>query len=147
MKLDDNATIYQVFREMLGWHRCRLNKVLNKYGLYTGQPMILHALERMPNSTQKELADALHISSATITTSLQRMEKAELLTRMPDPKDTRCKRIALTEKGRSVSKECHEAFEQLDESMFKGFSAEDQEQLKLYFRGVIANLRDFDDVE
>jgi len=59
MKLDDNATIYQVFREMLGWHRCRLNKVLNKYGLYTGQPMILHALERMPNSTQKELADAL----------------------------------------------------------------------------------------
>ena len=75
------------------------------------------------------------------------MEKAELLTRTADSKDTRCKRIALTEKGRSVSRECHEAFEQLDGSMFKGFSAQEQEQLKLYFRGIIANLRDFGDVE
>ena len=145
MKLDDNTTIYQLFREMLGWHRRRLGKVLNKYGLYSGQPLILHALERMPNSTQKELADALHISSATITTSLQRMEKAGFLTRASDLKDTRCKRITLTEKGKSVCEECHQAFDQLDESMFKGFSAEEQEEIKKYFRGIIANLQAFDE--
>ena len=145
MKLDDNATIYQVFREMIGWHRCRLNKVLNKYGLYSGQPMILHALERMPDPTQKELAGALHISSAPITTSLQRMEKAGFLTRKAAPHDTRCKRISLTDKGSSVSQECHQAFDQLDEFLFRGLSFEEQEQLKTYFRGIIDNLQHFEE--
>ena len=74
MKLDEDAGLPLVFREMQRMHRSRLQRVLNEYGLYMGQPMILFALERIPDATQKELADALHISSATITTSLQRME-------------------------------------------------------------------------
>lgn len=65
MKLDEDAGLPLVFREMQRMHRSRLQRVLNEYGLYMGQPMILFALERIPDATQKELADALHISSAT----------------------------------------------------------------------------------
>ena len=64
MKLDEDAGLPLVFREMQRMHRSRLQRVLNEYGLYMGQPMILFALERIPDATQKELADALHISSA-----------------------------------------------------------------------------------
>ena len=117
MKLDEDAGLPLVFREMQRMHRSRLQRVLNEYGLYMGQPMILFALERIPDATQKELADALHISSATITTSLQRMERAGLLTRTTDPRDTRCNHIVLTDKGRHVSSECHAAFAHMDEVM------------------------------
>lgn len=144
MKLDEDAGLPLVFREMQRMHRSRLQRVLNEYGLYMGQPMILFALERIPDATQKELADALHISSATITTSLQRMEKAGLLTRATDPRDTRCNHIVLTDKGRHVSSECHTAFAHMDEVMFSGFTQQEKDGLDRYLRKMIDNLRRLD---
>ena len=144
MKLDEDAGLPLVFREMQRMHRSRLQRVLNEYGLYMGQPMILFALERIPDATQKELADALHISSATITTSLQRMERAGLLTRTTDPRDTRCNHIVLTDKGRHVSSECHAGFAHMYVVMFSGFSLQEKDGLNRYLRKMIDNLQRLD---
>lgn len=142
--LQDDMTTPQVFREMVRTHRCRLQKVLNDYGLYMGQPMILFALEKTPYATQKELADTLHISCATITTSLQRMEKAGLLVRAADPRDTRCNQITLTDKGKEVSTECHKAFRRMEEVTFGDFSQEELAQMKVYFTHITTNLLKLD---
>lgn len=72
------------------------------------------------------------------------MEKAGLLTRATDPRDTRCNHIVLTDKGRHVSSECHTAFAHMDEVMFSGFTQQEKDGLNRYLRKMIDNLRRLD---
>ena len=130
----------QAFRNMIRVHRCRLNRVLSDQGLHMGQPAVLFALQENPRATQRELADMLHISSATMTTSLQRMEKAGLVTRTCDPRDTRCNCIAITEKGRQVAEESKAAFWKVDLAVFKDFTPEEMESARQLFERISQNL-------
>ena len=66
-----------------------------------GQPRILNRLlRRGVPMTQRELADACWLDTATLSRTLDRMEAAGLLRRMPDGESRRSYRIVLTEAGR-----------------------------------------------
>jgi len=130
----------QAFRNMIRVHRCRLNHVLSDQGLHMGQPAILFALQGNPRATQRELADILHISSATMTTSLQRMERAGLVTRACDPRDTRRNCISITEKGQQVAEASKAAFWKVDLAVFKDFSPEEIENAQKLFERISRNL-------
>ena len=70
-------------------HRYRISKSASRVGLYFGQPSILRYITEQDGCTQKELAEALHISPASAATSLKRIEKAGLITRTADSQDSR----------------------------------------------------------
>lgn len=48
----------------------------------------------------KQLAEALDLTTGTVTALLDRLERAELVTRIPHPQDRRMLRIELTPEGR-----------------------------------------------
>ncbi|MGD8967436.1 MAG: MarR family transcriptional regulator, partial [Anaerolineae bacterium] len=71
-------------------------------GLHRGQPPVLLALWEEQGRTHSEIAEYLHVTPATVTKMLQRMEKAGFVARKPDTEDARVSRVYLTQAGREV---------------------------------------------
>jgi DNA-binding MarR family transcriptional regulator len=64
----------------------------------------LRALGRLHVSgalSPKQLAEALDLTTGTVTALLDRLERADLVTRIPHPRDRRMLRIELTAEGRA----------------------------------------------
>src|SRR6478609_8055359 len=85
--------------------RDHMNPLLAQAGLQVGEFDVLTPLRRagepfMLSPTQ--LYESAMISSGGMTNRLDRLERAGLVERRPDPKDRRGKLIALTEAGRRV---------------------------------------------
>ena len=110
-------------------HRCRIAKAASKVGLYFGQPMILEYVIDHDLCTQKELAEAMHVSPASAAVTLKRIEKAGLITRTADENDSRKNHISVTEKGVNALKEFRKICDATDENMFRDFSPEERETL------------------
>lgn len=111
-------------------HRHRAHTLLDEVGLYRGQPPVLFALLERDGLTQRELAEQLEITPATMTKMLQRMEKAGFVQRQPDEHDQRVSRVYLTQKGHDVHARLEEIWHQLDVENFDGFN--EQERLVLH---------------
>ncbi|CAA9455020.1 MAG: hypothetical protein AVDCRST_MAG28-2312 [uncultured Rubrobacteraceae bacterium] len=69
---------------------------------------------------------------------LSRMERAGLLERCRDPKDARCTRVYLTEKGRKLREPVECCWEAVQERAFAGITAEEEALL----RGLLVRVRD-----
>ncbi len=109
-----------------------------------GQPMILMLLESCENgeiAAQRELADKLHVSPATIATSLKSLEQMGYVKKLADDSDGRRKRVLITEKGRDAVVRCHQVFEDVDRQLYDGFSQEELETIQSLHRRMLANLR------
>lgn len=121
-------------------HRCHITKAAQKAGLYYGQPMILEYIDDNPRCTQKELADSLHISPASVATSIKRLEKSGFVTRTTDKSDVRKNRLSLTDSGTDVLNEFRRICDETDKEMFKGFSPQECEMLCNYLERLYSNL-------
>ena len=110
-------------------HRCQITKSASSVGLYFGQPSILRYITDHDGCTQKELANALHISPASAATSLKRIERAGLITRTADKDDSRKNHLSVTEKGADTLRQFVEICKTTDKEMFKGFTQEEMDTL------------------
>ena len=110
-------------------HRYHITKAAQKAGLHYGQPMILDYIKELKHCTQKELADSLHISPASVATSIKRLEKSGFVKRTIDKEDIRKNRLALTDEGLNILTEFRSICDETDKEMFKGFSKEECELL------------------
>jgi len=110
-----------------------------------GSPKILFALIRrmeqgLPAPSQKELAEALHISPATIAASLKSLERCGYVSRQTDEQDGRRNLISITEKGRETLCVSREVFRAVDEYMYHGFSPSERDQVEAFHRRMLQNL-------
>lgn len=76
-------------------------------GVSPAQWGVLRSLARLreaglPEPRMVELGEALLVQPPSLSATLDRMEKAGLIRRTPDPDDLRSRRVELTELGRSV---------------------------------------------
>lgn len=121
-------------------HRYHITKAAQKAGLYYGQPMILEYIKENSLCTQKELATSLHISPASVATSIKRLEKSGFVNRVTDIEDVRKNRLSLTESGFKALKEFRNICDETDREMFKGFSQEECTLLCNYLERLYSNL-------
>ena len=110
-------------------HRYRITKSASRVGLYFGQPRILEYIAENDACTQKDVATAMHITPASATVTLKRIEKAGLITRKIDSSDSRKNHLSITEKGLESLKDFRKICDATDEDMFKGFSEDEREAL------------------
>lgn len=119
---------------------------LSKRGLpRLGSPKILFVLmdysaRNAPPPSQKELADLLHISPATVANSLKSMERSGFIVRKTDERDSRRNLIAITEEGRDALLTTREVLESVDSYMFHGFSQEERDQVFHLHQRMLNNL-------
>lgn len=102
-----------------------LHTRLAKIGLFRGQPPVLHFLCMDGPMSQKELADRLALSPATMTVTLKRMEKANLIERHVDPKDQRVQLVSATAYGREMNDASHKILGEIRDECVSGFSDEE----------------------
>ncbi|MBQ2842549.1 MAG: winged helix-turn-helix transcriptional regulator [Clostridia bacterium] len=106
-------------------HRYRITMALSGLKIYHGQPEILGYLLDHGDCSQKELADSLGVSPASIATSLKRMSKAGFIERTPDENDRRINRLRITSAGKDVFFAGKSECDKLDKIMFTGFSEDE----------------------
>lgn len=63
--------------------------------LNLNQIRALHLLKRHPGMVQKELAEALRITPAAVSTAIRHLENLRMIERQPDPADARHMRLFL----------------------------------------------------
>ena len=110
-----------------------------------GSPMILFALADLadrgePAPSQKDLANILRVSPATVATSLKSLEREGFISRRTDERDSRRNLIFLTEQGNEALLTSRQVFVHVDEYMFHGFSPEEREQVYQLHRRMLQNL-------
>ena len=74
--------------------------LLDRMGIGPGQMPILGELRWHGEMTQRQLAEHTHVTAATISGTLKRMERAGLVYRTDDEKDARISIVRLTDEGK-----------------------------------------------
>ncbi len=124
-------------------HRNFMDAKFREKGLYFGQPPILKYLSEHKNSTQKEIADALHVSPPSIATSLKRMEESGLLVRTESKTDARRNTLTLTKKGKELSEYASNMFLRMDDITYSGFTEDELDMLNSFVERMNNNLIEF----
>lgn len=140
---DSNLFLFHMLHRA---HRNALLSALSARGLAdVGQPMILFILEQSSKegeiAAQKELAEQLHVSAATIAMSLKSLERRGYVRKLTDERDARCKRVVITQKGKEVVQSCYDVFRSVDEQMYQGFSEEEKNRFFSDEKRMLENLR------
>ncbi len=132
-----NDELERTAREQVGgWvsrvyrRRFQLSEIfLDQIGVGPGQVPILSQLSYHGELTQRELAEHTHVTAATISGTLKRMEKAGIIYRTDDNRDARVSIVRLTEKGKIVAEQARQQFAAADKEMLKGFTESECEML------------------
>lgn len=127
------------------WQVCRLNharahQLFDAIGVYRGQPPLLEALWEQDGLTHSELAVRLHVTPATMSRMIRRMEKAGLVARKPDPADRRVSCVHLTQAGRDIRSAIVRAIRVIEADTFAGFNDEERALLRRLLEQVRDNL-------
>lgn len=123
-------SLYHILMQVMKLHFHRTFALLDKIGIYPGQPPVLFSLLSRDGQSQKELAEKIKIQPATMTVMLKRMEKANIVERKVDSNDQRVVRVYLTEEGRRISEEAKKIVETIGEECFTDFTEDEEEILK-----------------
>jgi DNA-binding MarR family transcriptional regulator len=78
----------------------RFHRVLEAQGLTHAGWQVLLALWKDDNLTQREVADRVYVTQATVTGVVDTLEREGFVTRTRDETDRRVVRVALTKDGR-----------------------------------------------
>ena len=96
-----------------------------------GQPRILKELREHGIMNQKELADACLMDVTTMSRTLDRMEKDDLLKRENNPASRRSWNVLLTDYGSQKADEVIRIFNRIDNVIYNGFSEEEVQTLSV----------------
>lgn len=99
-------------------------------GLNVDQWVLLKAVENLENGSQRLIAEALTRDTASITRSLDLLEKKNLVARQRDPNSRRQHCIVLTQEGRQFISRYMPVVEALRSDAVKGLSQEEVQMLK-----------------
>lgn len=139
--MDKIMELASTFRHFEKLHRALLDSVIFDMGLYPSQPFLLFILQENNNLTQKKIADILNVSPASTAVTIKRMEKAGLIERVIDKKDSRCNIITITSKGRELANSCKKKLGEVDNYMYHNFSEQEQQQLLDFYKKIEANIK------
>ncbi len=121
------------------------DKILQKENIkeFNGaQGKILYVLWQHDHISIIELSRLTGLANTTLTSMLDRMEKAELLHRLPDPSDRRKNLIALTPKARLLKESYDKVSLEMHQVYFKNFSTKEIIEFENYLRRVLDNVKE-----
>jgi MarR family transcriptional regulator, organic hydroperoxide resistance regulator len=107
----------------------RMRTKLEAIGLHHAQGMILFHLWKNEGMAQNRLAQALHITPPTTTSTLQRMEREGWIERRRDKADQRVVRVYLTDKAKALRREIRLSFQELDRELTSVLSMDERNNL------------------
>ena len=122
-----------------------IGKTFAKFGLNPGEFDVLATLRRSGHPYQlspTELFKSMMVSSGTMTHRIDRLEKAELVLRVPDPGDRRGTLIQLTDKGFSLIEAAVEAHVANEHRILSALEKSELEDLSQLLRKLLVSLEE-----
>ena len=132
--------LLSLFTDMSRIHTAYVERRLLPLGVHTGQGAIISALGECGPCSQKDLAEFRHVSAATISVMLRRMEKGGLITRASSA-DGKHNLISLTEEGLTIYEALCRDREGEASRVFAGLTAEDMLAAERIFTTLSQNLQ------
>jgi DNA-binding MarR family transcriptional regulator len=125
--------------------RDRLNPLFAQFGLQPGEFDVMATLRRSgaPYAlTPTDLYEAAMISSGSMTNRIDRLEKAGLVARRPNPADKRGTLVALTPEGVALIDRAVEVHVANQQSVVAGLNEDERRQLSKLLAKLLAKLPD-----
>ncbi|MGC1218016.1 MAG: MarR family transcriptional regulator [Phormidesmis sp.] len=125
--------------------RKAIGKTFAEFGLQLGEFDVLATLRRSGKPyrlSPTELFKSMMVSSGTMTNRIDRLEKAELVERIPDPSDRRGTLIHLTDKGFDLIDRAVTAHVANEHSLLKALDPSEKEALSKLLRKLILSFED-----
>ncbi|WP_069465044.1 MarR family winged helix-turn-helix transcriptional regulator [Actinacidiphila rubida] len=119
----------------------RMEKEYQRYGIGRGEFDVLATLRRSGapyTLSPRQLSATLMLTTGGMTGRLDKLEKAGLLERTPDPGDRRGLRVTLTDKGLGVIDQAVGSGLALQREPVDGLGPQDAEQLAVLLRRLMA---------
>lgn len=118
-------------------------KILKEYGIdqiNPAQGRILFVLWKKDEIPISELAKKTQLSKSTLTSMLDRLEKAGHVTRIRPRKDRRTILLKLTEKDKRLQKVYSRVSDEMINIFYREFSHEEIDEFEDYLKRILANL-------
>lgn len=115
----------------------------NDMGLSQGQPKVVELLLYNDGCSQKDLAKACELQPATMSVLLKKMEKDNLVHRIPETLSNgiHVTRVFLTQSGRELSSQILKCVSIVEDQCFCGFTSKEKEQCLTYMDRIYKNLQ------
>lgn len=123
--------------------RPQIDAIFAEHGIDGGEADVIFTLYRTgaPHRLRPtELYRWLMVSSGGITHRLNRLQKAGLIERLPDPEDKRSMLVALTIKGQGVAKAAFAEDMAYEKQLLSVLSTEEQQSLSALLRKLLLSL-------
>ena len=128
--------IMHIYRRLLQ----RGAQAMERMNIGVGQVPILKLLSDHGTMTQRQIAEEIRVTPATICGTIKRMEKAGLIQRTADKLDGRVTCISLTDEGSRRTVQALNAVEQAHQEMMAGFSESERRVLHDFLMRMGQNL-------
>ncbi|WP_240661393.1 MULTISPECIES: MarR family winged helix-turn-helix transcriptional regulator [unclassified Streptomyces] len=129
-------TIFRIAR----LHRMLAGALLRDVGLYPGQELVMMQLWETGAQRQSDLAKVLDSDAATMTRTIQRLEKSGFVRRSPDPTDKRASLVEPTAASQVLRRQVEDVWARLEELTIKDMPSENRAQLLDGMLALEANL-------
>lgn len=100
--MDKDEELLVALRRVIRAIDMRSRQLSKEVGLTGPQLLILQKVGKQPNVMVREIADDINLSSATVTSILDRMEARQLVERIRSTQDKRKVGVFLTEQGKAA---------------------------------------------
>lgn len=118
-----NHAIIEFFEKLSSWE----HDVVREKGMTLPQMHTLEVLGIHGSMRMKELAEAMGVTTGTLTVLVDRLESRECVRRVPHESDRRSINVELTDKGRALFEEHDRLHRHLTEDLISACPAEDRE--------------------
>lgn len=106
--MEKETKIIEQLRQLQAVMHRKAFQSFKDHSCYRGQGKVLSVLKEQPEIGRRELEERLNISRQGLTELLSKLEKGNLILRMPSETDRRAVVIRLTEQGRAAAEETGE---------------------------------------
>ncbi len=90
---------------------------------------------------QKDIEERFGVNRSSVTSMLSSLERAGYILRIADPHDSRCKRVMLTERGKSTVDSIHAIIDSTDERATEGMTEDEVRTLVMLLKRAYDNLK------
>ncbi len=120
----------------------RFDERLRPLGLSMAYLQVAITIEQQGPLAQKDLLRFVHVEQPTMAALLKRMERDRLVSRKPDPKDSRAQLVRLTSRARNALTRAKDMMGTIVQEAMTGVSEPDQGRLVEWLQIVVRNLSD-----
>lgn len=140
-KVDKKKSLIKAISGIGRYSQTYIGRNIKKFHIGQGQAAFLtQLLFNYDGVTQEELSDLINIDKANTARALKKLEEEGYIYRKVDPLDARKKLVYVTEKSRSIEKEFHQVFRNLNHILAQDFTPEEREVIRKLLYRMLENI-------